>query len=129
MPFLNPAPTPTPDSEPFWQAANCGELLIKHCEGCGQAHWYPRPNCPFCASDRTVWRKASGRGTIQSHCHLRRVADPYVLAYVTLEEGPTMMTNIIDCDPDSLKIGDPVTVSFIPSADPDQRVPVFTVQV
>jgi len=53
------------------------------------------------------------------------VAEPYVLTYVTLEEGPTMMTNIVNCDPDSLRIGDAVTVRFVASADPSQNVPVF----
>ncbi|TWF47418.1 Zn-ribbon domain-containing OB-fold protein [Neorhizobium alkalisoli] len=125
MTYQNPAPEPSPDSLPFWQAANRGEFLIKQCEECDQAHWYPRPCCPFCASAKTVWRQASGRGKIYSYSYLRRMAEPYVIAYVTLEEGPTMMTNIVDCDPEALSIGQPVTLVFKPSQDGEQAVPLF----
>lgn len=56
---------------------------------------------------------------------MHRLAEPYVLAYVLLEEGPAMMTNIVECDPERLQIGDPVTVRFVASSDAGQLVPVF----
>lgn len=124
MPFLNPSPHPSPDSEPFWEAADRGTLLVKVCEECGKAHWYPRPHCPFCFSSRTTWREASGNGRIYSWSYMRRAAQPYVIAYVTLEEGPTMMTNIVDCDPDALTIGKQVEVVFLESAE-GVKVPLF----
>jgi uncharacterized OB-fold protein len=124
MAFLNPSPHPSPDSREFWDGANRGVLLVRTCEECGKAHWYPRPHCPFCFSDRTAWREASGRGEIYSWSYMRRAAEPYVIAYVTLEEGPTMMTNIVDCDPDLLTIGKLVEVVFRRSAD-GTRVPLF----
>lgn len=124
MAFLNPSPHPSPDSHEFWDGANRGVLLVKTCEECGKAHWYPRPHCPFCFSGRTAWREASGRGEIYSWSYMRRAAEPYVIAYVTLEEGPTMMTNIVDCDPDLLTIGKQVEVVFRRSAD-GTRVPLF----
>ena len=58
------------------------------------------------------WREASGRGTIYSYSVMRRAKDPYVIAHVTLAEGPTMLTNIVDCDFDQVRIGQPVTVVF-----------------
>ncbi len=83
--------------------------------------WFPRPFCPECASTRVDWFQASGRGTVYSYTVNRRGgadlpeyrnAGVYVLAYVELEEGPRLMTNIVDCDPDSVRIGQPVEVVF-----------------
>ena len=108
-------PPVTPETQPFWEAAAAGRLLIKQCEACGERHHYPRPICPFCGSDRTAWRDASGRGTIYSYSVMRRAPIPYALAYVTLAEGTTMMTNMVDCDFDKLKCGQAVKVVFKPT--------------
>jgi len=119
------APVVYPDSEPFWQAAKEGRLLIKRCRDCSQFHWYPRSICPHCGSDATEWVQASGRGTIYSVSVTRRAGPhAYAIAYVSLEEGVTMMTNIIDCDLDTLRIGDAVTVAFRDS-DGGPPVPMF----
>jgi len=107
-----PAPQATPETQPFWDAAAEGRLLIKKCTACGQAHHYPRAMCPFCFSEATEWVGASGRGTIYSYSIMRRVPVPYAIAYVTLAEGVTMMTNIVDCDLDTIRIGQPVRVVF-----------------
>jgi uncharacterized OB-fold protein len=120
-----PAPQVTPETQPFWDAAGRGTLLVKTCRACGQPHHYPRALCPFCFSDRTEWVTASGRGTIYSYSVMRRVPAPYAIAYVTLEEGPTMMTNIVDCDLDALRIGQAVKVVFTPT-DGGPPVPMFT---
>ena len=119
------APTPTPETAPFWEAAAKGRLLVRTCTACGRAHHYPRPICPLCGSARTEWREASGRGVIYSYSVMRRASPPYVLAYVTLDEGPTMMTNLVDCDVDALRIGQPVRVVWTPS-DGGPPVPMFT---
>ena len=119
-----PAPPVSPATQPFWDAAAAGRLMIKTCGACGQAHYYPRALCPFCGSDRTEWLAASGRGTIYSYSVMRRVPIPYALAYVTLEEGVTVMTNIVDGDLDRLRIGQPVRVVFRPT-DGGPPVPMF----
>ena len=117
-PLPVPAPAPNPDTAKFWTAAAEGRFVIKRCEACGEAHWYPRPICPFCHSDRTVCETGSGRGTVYSFTVIRRAygpwreAAPYLVAYVTLEEGPTIMTNIVDCEVDDIRIDDPVEVVF-----------------
>ena len=67
-------------------------------------HHYPRAICPFCFSDKTEWSEASGKGTIYTYSVMRRAPVPYAIAYVTLDEGPTMMTNIVDCDLDKLEV-------------------------
>jgi uncharacterized OB-fold protein len=119
------APHPDPESKPYWEAAARGELLVKHCTACGEYHHYPRANCPFCFSDRTEWRKAAGTGTLYSYSVLRRVPVPYAIAYVTLAEGVSMMTNIVDCDFDALKIGQKVKLVFKPS-EGGPPLPMFT---
>jgi uncharacterized OB-fold protein len=117
-------PQPNPETKPFWDAAADGKLLIKKCNACGRVHYYPRAICPFCFSDRTEWLQASGRGTIYSYSVMRRAPVPYAIAYVTLAEGPTMMTNLVDCDLDGIRIGQAVTVVFKPS-DGGPPVPMF----
>ena len=119
-----PAPAVTPETRPFWEAAAEGRLLVKRCDDCGEHHYYPRAACPFCGSERTHWRQASGQGTIYSFSVMRRAEVPYVVAYVTLEEGPTMMTNIVDTEADGIRIGQRVVVHFQPS-DGGPPLPVF----
>ena len=120
-----PAPQPTVETQPYFDAASRGSLVVKTCRACGESHHYPRALCPFCGSEATEWTPASGRGTIYSYSVMRRATPPYAIAYVTLEEGPTMMTNIVDCDLDQIRVGQRVTVVFKPS-DGGPPVPMFT---
>jgi len=120
------APEINPETKPFWDAAGQGKLLIKRCTACGEAHYYPRTICPFCGSSETVWETASGKGVIYSHSTMRRGPNaPFTLAYVTLDEGPSMLTNITDCDHDALAIGQRVTLRFVAS-DGGAPYPMFT---
>ena len=109
--------------QPYWEAAAAGRLLLKHCNGCGRNHYYPRPVCPLCFSDRTDWLQASGEGTLYSWSVERRGNPPYSIAYVTLPEGVTLLTSIVDCDFDKLAVGQKLKLGF------EQRdglpVPVF----
>ena len=89
--------------EPYFEAAAQGRLVVKKCAACGAIHHYPRTLCPFCFSDKVSWLQAKGSGTIYSYSVMRRGAPiPYCIAYVTLDEGVTMMTNIVDCDLDRI---------------------------
>jgi uncharacterized OB-fold protein len=119
------APESNPETQAFWDAAKEGKLLIKHCRACGELHYYPRALCPFCFSDQTEWREAKGHGTIYSYSVMRRAPVPYAIAYVTLAEGPTMMTGLVDCDFDRLKIGQSVKLVFKPTQG-GPPVPMFT---
>ncbi|NUZ06126.1 Zn-ribbon domain-containing OB-fold protein [Piscinibacter koreensis] len=104
-----------PVTEPFFAGAKDGVLRIRRCTACAKPHWYPRPICPFCMGD-TEWVDASGQGTVYSVSVTRRAGPiPYAIAYVTLDEGVTMLTNIVDCDLDAIRIGDRVTVCFKPT--------------
>src|SRR3984893_7485604 len=107
-----PAPVPTVETQTFWDAASRGRFLVPRCNSCGKAHWYPRALCPFCFSDKTVWEEASGKGRIYTYSGMRRAPEPYAIAYVTLEEGPTMLTNLVNCEFDSLKVGQNVILVF-----------------
>jgi uncharacterized OB-fold protein len=121
-----PAPSVSPENKAFFEAASQGKLLIKKCNSCGEFHHYPRALCPHCFSDKTEWRDAKGTGTVYTYSVLRRgVPEPYCIAYVTLEEGVSMLTNLVDCDFDALRIGMQVKVVFKPS-DGGPPVPMFT---
>ena len=120
-----PAPQPNPETKAFWDGAAQGRLLLKKCLACDQVHYYPRAICPFCGSVRTEWQQASGRGTIYSWSVMRRAETPYCIAYVTLDEGVTMMTNIVGADLDGIRIGQKVRVVFTPT-EGGPPVPTFT---
>ena len=109
----------------FWEAINEEKLLIPRCKDTGQFFWYPRKISPYTLSGNVEWVEASGKGVIYTYSVMRRADPQYVIAYVTLEEGITMMTNIVDCDPAALKIGQSVRLLMVKS-DEGQKVPVFT---
>jgi len=108
---------------PYWEAAREGRLLFRHCHQCNRSHYYPRPLCPFCLSSDGEWREASGEATVYSWSVERRAATPYAIAFVTLAEGPTLMTNLVDCDLDGIAIGQRVSLRF--ETREGQPVPVF----
>ena len=123
-------PTVDPESEPFWEATLRSLLLIKRCLDCGGAHFYPRPFCPACWSQQVEWEEASGEATVYAFSVVRRNElppfdrrVPYVAAVVRLREGPLMVTNVEDCDVDSVTIDMPVVVAF--RSDGDFALPVF----
>lgn len=119
-----PDPSITMESETYWQAANEGKLLVKKCDDCGEVHFFPRAICPNCLSGDTSWQQATGKGRIYSYSVMRRTDPTYAIAYVTLEEGVTMLTNIVDADFDALAVDMPVEVAFRKSEN-GQSLPVF----
>ena len=121
-----PAPLPNPENQPYFDAAAKGTLLVGKCNDCGEHHFYPRRLCPHCFSAKTEWLPAKGTGSIYTYSTMHRgVPVPYTIAYVTLDEGVSMMTNIVDCASDTIRIGQKVRVVFKPS-DGGPPVPMFT---
>jgi uncharacterized OB-fold protein len=120
-----PAPRALPEALPFWEAAQEGRLLIKRCRDCGQTHYYPRDICPHCLSADTEWIESRGQGAIYSYSTMGKGEGRYTLAYVTLDEGVTMLTDIVDCDPATLSVGQRVVLVFKPS-EGGYPVPMFT---
>ena len=118
-----PAPQPNPETQGFWEAAGRGTLMLGKCRSCGALHYYPRALCPFCFGE-TELQAASGTGTIYSFGIMRRAPVPYAIAYVTLAEGVTIMTNIVDCDFERIRIGQEVRLVFHAS-EGGPPVPMF----
>lgn len=115
-------PRPTPETQPFWDGAREGRLMLPWCEDCEKPHFYPRSLCPHCLSSRLVWRQATGRGTIHTYVINHKAARgfdkvPYVIAVIELEEGPRMMSNVMvdgEPTPETIRIDMPVEVLFDP---------------
>ena len=118
MEYRKPLPQPTPETKPFWDGLKEHELRIMHCTACDHRYLYPRPYCPKCFSDRTEWQTASGRGRLHTfvvnHRPPPNFDGPYVIAVIELDEGPRLMSNLVDVDPDpkNLKIDMPLEVVF-----------------
>ena len=108
----------------YWESAKNGKLLVKTCKACGKLHYYPRTICPHCLSSDTDWVEASGKGTIYTYSVMRRTETPYVIAYVTLEEGVTMLSNIVECDVGGVAVGQTVEVVFR-DTEGGHSLPVF----
>lgn len=120
------APNVDPETEGYWNGARDGKLLVRYCNSCDAYHHYPRTICPRCGSDNTEYRENAGTGVIYSFSVMRRVPVPYAIAYVTLDGTDiSMMTNIVDCDLDSLNIGQKVKLTFAESEGDGPAVPVF----
>ena len=113
-----PDPLLNVGDERYFEGASQGKLMLKKCSSCGQVHYFPRGICPFCFSSKVDWIEAKGTGTIYSYSVTRRAGPiPYCIAYVALDEGVTMMTNIVDCDLDTVRIGQKVKLTFKPSGN------------
>lgn len=98
------APEPTPETLPFWEGVRAGELRIQRCRSCERHYFDPRPLCRHCASGDVEWTRVSGQARLVSYIINHRPAPGFqhyspVIAMVQLDEGPTLMTNIVDVDP------------------------------
>jgi uncharacterized protein len=117
----------------YWRAAARGTLVIPTCRECSRAFWHPRPRCPHCGSDRVELARSTGTGVVHTFTVVRQSSDPffkskvpYVVAMVRLDEGISMMSNIVECDVDAVRIGMPVKVEFEAAAG-DIAIPVFRI--
>ena len=130
--YAKPLPEITAESRPFWEGCRRHQLLVQRCRACGARQHYPRGICAACWSDDIEWLPSSGRGTVYSftvtyRTQARGFRDelPYVLAYVELEEGVQVLTNIVGGDPEKLVIGMPVRIVF-EDVNADVSIPRFT---
>lgn len=119
------SPTPNTETQRFWDAAKEGKLLIMRCKDTNQVYFYPRARSPFTLSNNVEWVESKGTGEIYTFSVMERAKIPYTIAYVRLDEGVTMMTNIVDTDFANIKVGQRVKVVFKPSED-GTPVPMFT---
>jgi len=114
-----PLPVPQKWSKPFWEGAKQHKLLLKKCQDCGHIDHPPYLYCTNCMSENSKWIEASGRATLYAYCvneygvPFYFMPDlPYVVALVDLDEGPRMISNIVECDPKELKNGMKLEVVF-----------------
>ncbi len=134
MDLARPLPQPiTPEARPYWEGARDGKLMIPKCRACQKPFMYPRVLCPHCGSRDVGWVQASGRGKLFSfeiaHQILNKafkVKTPVVLAMVELDEGPRILTNLVNVapDPKAIRCDMPVEVVFEKLTD-EITLPMF----
>ena len=132
-----PLPEITPITQPFWEGAAGGKLLMQRCRDCHSWVWCPRPACVECGSERLEWTPLSGRGLVFAFTVIREVVGralrgfakdiPYVTAWIDLEEGPRFCSNIVQCPVEKVEIGMAVEVVF-EEAGPGIFLPKFKPQ-
>jgi uncharacterized protein len=122
-------PVPTPETKHFWDGTALGELRLQRCHACDSTYFPPQPFCPRCSSDDVEVVRSSGRGFLYSYVISHLAAPgfeaPYVIGVVELEEGPHLLTNIVDVppDPDQLPLDLPVEAVY--DAIGDITLPLF----
>lgn len=121
-----PVAPPSDDALGFWEATKDRRFVLPWCASCGTPFWHPRAACPSCLSPDIEWRDASGRGTVYAvsvmhQAALPQLADrvPYAVALIDLAEGPRMMSNVIGCPADDVRVGMAVELTW--EALPDGR--------
>jgi len=119
--YKKPLPMPDPVTQPFWDSTKAHAMKIQRCNDTGKYFFFPRGMSPFTLSDNISWEPVSGKGTLHAFTIVWAQRQPgfaedapYVVAMIDLEEGPRMMTTLIDIDPDpeKVKIGMAVEVVY-----------------
>ncbi|HBD12058.1 MAG TPA: nucleic acid-binding protein [Porticoccaceae bacterium] len=125
-----PQPKITRCAQPYWQSCLQEKLSLPYCKACDAVFYYPRLWCPGCFNQDLDWKTVSGRGRVYSYSVVHQSPlpsyqqdVPYVLAVIELEEGPRMMTNVINCDVDAVHVDMPVAVTFEQRGD--MKIPQF----
>ncbi len=111
---------PEPDSEPFWQATANHELRYQTCDACSKVVFYPRHHCPSCGSPNLTWKTSAGLGTVYTYSVVRqnrspsfRDLVPYIVAWIDLDEGFRMMSNVVGLEKvEDIKVGQRVQVQW-----------------
>jgi uncharacterized OB-fold protein len=130
MATVTGAAVTNPLNSVFWDACNRDELIVQQCQQCGDRFFVPEAICPSCRSYDWQWIPSDGTGSIYSYTVVHRsfredLPPPYVVAAIELDDGWTMMSNIVGCRPEDVHIGMRVDVAF--TAGPDgQQLPRFT---
>ncbi len=119
-PYTKPLPAISQANQAFWKATVNGRLVLSYCRRCGHNWFPPSARCPQCLSVDVNNRQASGRGRLWSWIvmHRRYIKEfdpPYMVAFVELDEGPMLMTTIVDARPEQLVCDQPLEVVFEPA--------------
>ena len=125
---------PEPDTQPFWDATRENKLMYQVCNGCSGVIFYPRAHCPSCGGLENTWKESTGNGTVytysvvmQSRHPAFKDLGPYAVAYVDLDEGFRLMTNIVNVkDPiHDISCGMKVKVFWYKQGDGEISLPMF----
>lgn len=109
------------DTRPFWAATREKQLRYQQCDDCGTVVFYPRRHCTGCLGQSLSWKTSSGEGTVysfsvvqQSYHPFFRTRVPYAVAWIDLNEGPRLLSNVIGvADPSNeVHIGQKVAVEW-----------------
>jgi uncharacterized OB-fold protein len=118
-PYGKPLPVIDPLTKPFWDDARREQLSVQSCTSCGRLHVPPTPVCANCLGKDLIWKPMSGRGTLLSWSVFHRAywpgftADvPYNVCLVQLEEGPILVSNLVDAAEGDVAVGKAVRVIF-----------------
>ena len=129
--YTKPLPLITKLGKPFWEACKEKKLLYQVCKDCGQVNFFPKMLCVNCMSHNLEWKESKGKGHIHSFTITYDAAPPefmssvpYALAVVNIDEGFTMLSNIVDCDYAKLSCDMPVEVVF-DAVTPEVTLPKF----
>ena len=131
--YLKALPVADPETQEFWDGCKRHKLLIQRCKGCSGFYFWPRNICPHCHSHDVESVETSGKGKVHTFSVVRqntmpgwRDELPYIVAIVEIDDagGTQMMTNLVDCDPDQVKIGMPVEAAF-DDVTPEVTLPKF----
>ncbi len=119
--YNKPLPQPQKWSRQFWQGTKENKLLLKKCTGCGHIDFPPYMYCTECMSLEHEWIESSKKGTVYSFSITYVGAppaftedQPYTLVFVDLDEGVRMLSRIVDCPSEDVKIGMEVEAVFDP---------------
>jgi uncharacterized OB-fold protein len=122
--YTKPLPRVDSISRPYWESARRHELRLQQCSACGMVRFPPKLRCPACLSPQATWELMSGRGRVWSwiEMHQQYFAGfkdelPYVVLWVQLDEGPMIMTNLVESDRSRLRCDAPVEVTFADVTD------------
>ena len=125
---------PEPDTQPVWDATRENKLMYQVCNGCSGVIFYPRAHCPSCGGLENTWKESTGNGTVytysvvmQSRHPAFKDLGPYAVAYVDLDEGFRLMTNIVNVkDPiHDISCGMKVKVFWHKQGDGEISLPMF----
>lgn len=110
----------------YFEKLGEGVFHIPLCQDCMRHHFFPRMCCPYCSSQRLQWVAPSGRGTVYSTTTVRHRDGDYTVCLVDLEEGPRLMSRVVDLSIDEVHIGMAVHARIDPT--PSGFLLVFTPQ-
>ena len=117
--YAKPLPNMSDGTRPYWEACKEHRLVLPKCRSCGEIYFFPNGFCPHCLSEDIEWIEATGKGKIHAYSVVERPPSPqfsedvpYVVAMIELEEGPRMMSNVLEMSHEDIRIDMPVEVVF-----------------